>query len=255
MDGLGEIGGGFGRRRRQTYKGVSGNIDKMFTGLVQALGIVLTATDIEAGKRLTVSLAELVEAEIRPGDSVCVSGVCLTVVKVANGNVQFDVITETLRRTTLGRKAPQDRVNLELSLRPTDFIGGHFVQGHVDALATVAGVQEEASDWRITFAVPAEVAVYFVPKGSVAVDGVSMTIAEAAGNTFTLAVIPTTLERTTLSGLRVGDEVNVETDILARTVVHWLAQTGGAAAAEKNKSGIVGETMAKLREMKGMGRS
>ncbi len=132
-DQLSEIGKGFRWPWRQTYPRVSGNIDKMFTGLVQALGIVLAVTDIEAGKRLTVSLAELVEAEIRPGDSVCVSGVCLTVVKVANGNVQFDVITETLRRTTLGRKGAQDRVNLELSLRPTDFIGGHFVQGHVDA--------------------------------------------------------------------------------------------------------------------------
>jgi riboflavin synthase len=194
----------------------------MFTGLIQALGIVLASTDIDAGKRLTVSLAELIDAPIQPGDSVCVSGVCLTVVKRANGNLQFDVITETLNRTSLGHKKSQDRVNLELSLRPDSFVGGHFVQGHVDAVATVTAVKEEPADWRITFGVPAEMMVYLVPKGSVAVDGVSMTIAEVGPNSFTLAVIPTTLERTTLSALRAGDKVNVETDILARTVVNWL---------------------------------
>jgi riboflavin synthase len=200
----------------------------MFTGLVQALGIVLASTDIDAGKRLTVSLAELIDAPIQPGDSVCVSGVCLTVVKRANGNLQFDVITETLNRTSLGQKKSQDRVNLELSLRPDSFVGGHFVQGHVDAVATVAAVKEDPADWRITFAVPPEIMMYLVPKGSVTVDGVSMTIAGVGANSFTLAVIPTTLERTTLSALRTGDKVNVETDILARTVVNWLNLTKNA---------------------------
>jgi riboflavin synthase len=214
----------------------------MFTGLVQALGIVLASTDIDAGKRLTVSLAELIDAPIQPGDSICVSGVCLTVVKRANGNLQFDVITETLNRTSLGQKKSQDRVNLELSLRPDSFVGGHFVQGHVDALATVAALKEDAADWRITFAVPAEIMMYLVPKGSVAVDGVSMTIAEVGQNSFTLAVIPTTLERTTLSALRPGDQVNVETDILARTVVNWLNLTKNATpitvAAPDTLSGL-----------------
>ncbi len=198
----------------------------MFTGLIQALGIVLAVTDIPAGKRLTVSLAELIDAPINPGDSISVSGVCLTVVKRANGNLQFDVITETLNRTSLGKKIPQDRVNLELSLRPDSFVGGHFVQGHVDAVATVAAVQTHPGDWRISFTVAPEVLPFLVPKGSVAVDGVSMTIADVANNAFTLAVIPTTLERTTLSALKVGDLVNVETDILARTVIHALRAEG-----------------------------
>jgi riboflavin synthase len=199
----------------------------MFTGLVQALGIVLAATDTPSGKRLTVSLAELVNAPIAPGDSICVSGVCLTAVKIANGNISFDVITETLNRTTLGKKIPQDRVNLELSLQPNSYVGGHFVQGHVDAVATVHALHNDPADWRITFRVPPAIAPYLVPKGSVAVDGVSMTIADVKNapdlHTFTLAVIPTTLERTTLSALAVGDPVNVETDILARTVVHWMS--------------------------------
>ena len=102
----------------------------MFTGIVQALGIVLAATETTAGKRITVSMAELVDAKVSSGDSVCVSGVCLTATKIANGNLTFDVITETLHRSTLGSKKCQDRVNLELSLRPDSYVGGHFVQGH-----------------------------------------------------------------------------------------------------------------------------
>ena len=202
----------------------------MFTGIVQACGIVLSCTETPAGKRLIVSLAELAElvksSPVGGGDSVCVSGVCLTVVKNVNGTLQFDVITETLNRSTLGGKGVHDRVNLELSLRGDSFVGGHFVQGHVDAVAKVVAVQADPLDWRITFELPPDVMVYMVPKGSVAVDGVSMTIAEVAGNTFTLAVIPTTLERTTFSGLKVGDSVNVETDILARTVVNYLKTVG-----------------------------
>jgi riboflavin synthase len=211
----------------------------MFTGLVQALGIVLAATETAAGKRLTVSLSEIVGARIEPGDSVCVSGVCLTVVKRCNGNAQFDVISETLNRSTLGKKKAQDRVNLELSLRPDSYVGGHFVQGHVDAVAEVAAVKNDPEDYRITFRLEAarrDAVAAIVPKGSVAVDGVSMTVAEvdAAAGTFTLAVIPMTLEKTTLSGLAAGDAVNVETDMISRTVVHvlrnqFLGGTNGVA--------------------------
>ena len=219
----------------------------MFTGIVQALGIVIGIADSDAGKRLTVSLAELAGQPIKPGDSVCVSGVCLTAVKIGNGNAVFDVITETLKRSSLGSKTVGGRVNLELSLRPDSFLGGHFVQGHVDAVGRVTGVQAEAKNWRITIEIPAEFVPMVVPKGSVAIDGVSMTIAETAGKTFTVAVIPTTLEMTTLSGLKTGDPINVETDIIARTVVHTLmnmAQGGGETAKMLAK----GVTLEKLRE-------
>lgn len=220
----------------------------MFTGIVQALGILIGQTDTDAGKRLTVSLAELAGARITPGDSICVSGVCLTVVKVANGNATFDVVTETLRRSSLGAKNIADRVNLELSLRPDSFVGGHFVQGHVDALGRIVNIQSDPGDWRITIEVPAEARSAIVPKGSVAIDGVSMTVAEVSGNTFTVAVIPTTLEMTTLSALSVGDPINVETDIIARTVVHYLEQmrggNGGGPPLELAKS----LTLEKLKE-------
>jgi len=223
----------------------------MFTGIVQALGILIASAPTAAGKRLTVSLAELADAPIVPGDSICVSGVCLTATKVANGNVTFDVITETLERSTLGGKQIADRVNLELSLQPKSFVGGHFVQGHVDAIGTVKAIQAKAEDWRLTVEMPAEIIPYLVPKGSVAIDGVSMTIAEVKDRTFTLAVIPTTLERTTLSSLAVGHSVNIETDIIARTVVHWLRlqtgkEPGAGAAGQTGAPG--GVTLAKLIE-------
>jgi riboflavin synthase len=218
----------------------------MFTGIVQALGTIQSAAATPAGKRFSIALAALASAPIALGDSVCVSGVCLTASQIANGIGHFDVISETLRRSTLASKSPGDRVNLELSLRPESFVGGHFVQGHVDAVAQVAALRTDAHDWRITFQVPPETTPYLIPKGSVAVDGVSMTIAEVGANTFTLAVIPTTLEKTTLAKLRVGDRVNVETDILARTVVHYLQQIAGRTAPAPAASGI---TLEKLQEL------
>ena len=223
----------------------------MFTGIVQALGILSRVHPTAAGKRFTVSLAELAHAPIKPGDSICVSGVCLTVVHVANGNVHLDVITETLNRSTLGGKHVADRLNLELSLQPNSFVGGHFVQGHVDAVGRVTTVQNQASDWRITIEVPAEHMAAIVPKGSVTIDGVSMTIAAVAANCFTVAVIPTTLEHTTLGALQPGESVNIETDILARTVVHWLnlqRQAGPPATAQHLGVPSAGLTLQKLAE-------
>jgi riboflavin synthase len=235
----------------------------MFTGLVQSLGVLIASADTGAGKRLTVSLGELAGARIEVGDSVCVSGVCLTVAKRTDENAEFDVITETLHCTTLGNKKAGDRVNLELSLRPDSFVGGHFVQGHVDVMATLVAAKEDPRDWRLTFEIPrsrGEVMAYLTPKGSVAVDGVSMTIAEVAGgaggaaSTFTLAVIPTTLEKTTLGALKVGESVNVETDMLARTVVHYLRMQAGAPLFQEQARGPLlvkqeGVTLAKLHEL------
>ncbi len=215
----------------------------MFTGIVQALGIINRISDTPAGKRLSISLSELASVNIAIGDSVCVSGVCLTLVKSANGTGHFDVITETLRRSTLGEMQVSDRVNLELSLQPQSYVGGHFVQGHVDAVGIVRQIQNTAEDFRITVEVPPEHMTAIVPKGSVTVDGVSLTLAEVKGNTFTVAIIPTTLDKTTLSSLAAGSKVNVETDILARTVVHWLEQTTGKGAGQSG-----GITLKKLME-------
>jgi riboflavin synthase len=206
----------------------------MFTGLVQALGTLTELTPSAAGARLRVDLAELATQPISLGDSICVAGVCLTVVHLAGNIASFDVITETLQRTSLGDRAVGDKLNLELSLTPTSFMGGHFVQGHIDSVGTVEYVAAEEENWRITVGIERSIRPLVVPKGSITIEGVSMTIAstDPAGSTFTLAVIPTTLQRTTLGKLEYGQRVNLETDILARTVVHWLAmQTGDALGA------------------------
>jgi riboflavin synthase len=220
----------------------------MFTGIVQSLGTLQSVVETGAGRRLSVALGDLANAPIALGDSVCVSGVCLTAMGLGGGVASFDVVKETLNRTTLGSKKPGSKVNLELSLRPHSYLGGHFVQGHVDSVATAIAVQEVASDWRIIFEASEGTAPYLVPKGSVTVDGVSMTIAEAAGDRFTLAVIPTTLQKTTLGVLQPGDSVNLETDILTRTVVHYLRNfLPNAQNSEPRTQNSV--TIAQLREL------
>ncbi len=195
----------------------------MFTGLVQAMGTITANEPNGAGRRLWVDAGELPVATIKAGDSIAVAGVCLTVTEPPVGSaLGFDVISETLARTTLGNKQIGAGVNLELSLRAGDPLGGHFVQGHVDAVATVLDVKMATADWRITFSLPQDCRGLLVDKGSVALDGVSMTVARVTEHDFAVAVIPTTLRQTTLGRLRPGENVNVETDILARTILNYL---------------------------------
>lgn len=187
------------------------------------MGTIAANEPTGAGRRLWVNPCELPMAAIKSGDSIAVAGVCLSVAgPPADGALSFDVISETLARTTLGDKQIGDRVNLEPSLRAGDPLGGHFVQGHVDAVTTVLEVKMSAEDWRITFSLPQECRGLLVDKGSVALDGVSMTVARVTNRDFTVAVIPTTLRQTTLGRLRPGEKVNVETDILARTILNYL---------------------------------
>jgi len=195
----------------------------MFTGLVQGVGAVAESRANAAGLRLTIDPRDWPH---RPaaGDSIAVSGVCLTLAAPVGGDgrLAFDVVSETLTKTTLGRLRPGSRVNLERSLAAADLMGGHFVQGHVDGVGTVEHVQT-GGDWRVRIRPPAELAAYIVPKGSVTVEGVSLTIAGTdPSGTFEVALIPTTLARTTLGELRPGAGVNIESDVIARTVVHYL---------------------------------
>ena len=178
----------------------------MFTGLVQELGTVAAA----GGGRLEVEAPGL---ELRPGDSVAVNGVCLTAAEVSDGRFAADVVDETLRRSSLGRLEPGGRVNLELPLRPTDRLGGHIVQGHVDGLGAVGEVADEGAGRRLTIEADPELLRYVVEKGSIAVDGVSLTVAALDGDGFEVALIPETLERTTLGQLWPGDKVNLEVDV------------------------------------------
>jgi riboflavin synthase len=196
----------------------------MFTGLVQGVGVVGESRPTAAGIRLLVDPRDWPHRPL-PGESIAVSGVCLTLAAPVGPDRQlaFDVVAETLARTTLGRLAPSSRVNLERSLAVGDLLGGHFVQGHVDGVGVVERV-ETGGDRRVRIRPPAELMPCIAPKGSVTVEGVSLTVAAAdgEGGAFEVALIPTTLALTTLDDLRPGAAVNIETDVLARTVVHYI---------------------------------
>jgi len=202
----------------------------MFTGLVQALGEITTKEPRGGAVRLIVQGPEFAtEAQI--GDSVAVNGCCLTVVEIAGDTLAFDVIPESLDRTNLGAQEVGDRVNLELPLRPTDRLGGHFVQGHVDAVAKFSGKSDSDGDVRFRFSLPSTLRGHVVEKGSIAIDGVSLTVASVEDGGFTVALIPHTLEVTTLGRLEPGDPVNLEGDILAKYVAALQnANAGGAGA-------------------------
>jgi riboflavin synthase len=188
----------------------------MFTGLVQDLGTVRAIEREPAGARLEVetSLAE----ELSEGDSIAVNGVCLTAVTVAGGAFRADVMAETLRRSSLGPLEPGARVNLELPLRAEDRLGGHFVQGHVDGTGMVESATVEGFASVVRIAAEPELLRYVVEKGSIAVDGVSLTVAEIDDEGFTVSLIPETLERTTLGSAAPGRVVNLEVDVLAKYV-------------------------------------
>lgn len=193
----------------------------MFTGLVQHVGEIRSADRSDAGVRLVVERAgwEPV-AEPGRGDSVAVSGVCLTVEEATPEALAFSVIGQTLAVTKLGAVVVGDRVNLECAVTASQPMGGHFVQGHADGLGEVASIQAEAGDWRLRVGVPAGFAKHLVDRGSVTVDGVSLTLAEVHADPpgFTVCLIPETLEKTTLGGLAVGDRVHLEGDVLVKAV-------------------------------------
>jgi riboflavin synthase len=191
----------------------------MFTGLVQQLG---TLTSLEAG-RLAVSAP--LAGELAEGDSVAVNGVCLTATTAGSDGFTADVMEETLRRTALGTLAPGAAVNLELALRAADRLGGHFVQGHVDGVGTVAAVQDEGFSKMVEIEADVGLMRYVVEKGSIAVDGVSLTVANLGEGTFGVSLIPETLERTTLGRASPGDSVNLEVDVLAKYVERLVGAT------------------------------
>lgn len=193
----------------------------MFSGIIDAVGTVRQVHPVAGGQRLFIR-AEDYWADVAAGASIAIDGVCLTVTRIEGNTAAFDVITETLRRTTMGGLRSGDRVNLQKSLAVGDRIDGHFVQGHVDAVATLARVDQSERESVRWFSTDPAAMQCIAPKGSVAIDGISLTVAEIRDDLFGVALIPTTLERTTLGDKRVGSRVNIETDILARTVVHFL---------------------------------
>jgi riboflavin synthase len=188
----------------------------MFTGLVQEIGTVAAVAPLDGGARIQVSAP--LAAELAPGDSVLVNGVCLTASDVDGDRFEADLSPETVRRSALERLAAGDRVNLELALRVGDRLGGHLVQGHVDAVAEVRSVSEDGVALELGLDVPPPLLRYVVEKGSVTLDGVSLTVTEVDARGFRVSLIPETLERTTLGSTRPGSRVNLEVDLLAKYV-------------------------------------
>ncbi len=200
----------------------------MFTGIIEAVGRVCGSDEVAGGRRLTVDAGVAAE-DVTPGASVAVNGVCLTATEIRAARIGFDVIAETLRRTNLGRLRVGDRVNLERSLRVGDRLDGHFVQGHVDGTGTIRRRTQSAQECVVWVEPERSLIPCIIPKGSIAIDGISLTVAELQGAMFSVALIPTTLERTNLGDGRVGDPVNLETDMLIRAAVHNL---GGLRVAD-----------------------
>jgi len=200
----------------------------MFTGLVETVGAVRALERSAEGVRL--SIATPLGGSLAAGDSVAVNGVCLTAVEPGADGFRADVMTETLARTTLGPLEAGEPVNLELPLRATDRLGGHMVQGHVDGLGEVASVEPSGFARMLRVSCGPEVLRYVVAKGSIAVDGVSLTVVDVDADGFSVSLIPETLERTTLGAAGPGRRVNLEVDVLAKYVEKLAAPALGAAA-------------------------
>jgi len=196
----------------------------MFTGLIEATGRLVERQATDQGARVRIESA--LAAALAPGDSVAVNGVCLTATRADRDAIHADLGPETMRVTTLGNLALGASVNLERPLRADGRFGGHFVQGHVDGIGGVEGRRAEAAFEWFTVSFPPSLAAYLVHKGSIAVDGISLTVASLEWNRFDVQIVPFTLEHTNLSGLHVGDRVNLECDMIGKYVVRAVGLAG-----------------------------
>jgi len=207
----------------------------MFTGIIEAVGRVEALEDRGGDQRIRLDAGSLDLTRVTVGDSIAVNGVCLTAVELSARGFAADVSRESLSLTTLGRLKPGARVNLEQALRLSTPLGGHLVSGHVDGVGTVLEVREDARSWRLQIHAPGELARYIAPKGSICVDGVSLTVNKAQGALFDLNIVPHTLGVTTISEYRVGSAVNLEVDPIARYLERLLL---GKQAAEHSSPGL-----------------
>ncbi len=201
----------------------------MFTGLVEEIGRIQRVTPEATGVRVIVEAAKVLQATA-VGDSIAVNGCCLTVVELGPHSFSAHAGTETLARTTVGSWGPGKRANLERALTATSRLGGHFVQGHVDGVGALQAVMPEGETTRLCFSLPAELSLFVVEKGSIAVDGISLTVTACRDEAFEVAIIPHTLGQTTLGTLRPQEAVNLETDILAKYVHRMLGAMGPGKA-------------------------
>lgn len=200
--------------------------NQMFTGLVETMGRLVDRIDQPPGQRLRIDVGDAIARDAAIGDSICCSGCCLTVIAASGTTLDFEAGEETLARTNLGRLRPGDPINLERSLPAGGRLGGHYVSGHIDALAELLRVEPDPPWAKLWFRVPQPWAAQIASKGSVALDGVSLTVVDVVGNDFSVALIPHTLAVTTLGVRQPGDRINLETDILAKYIERQLEARG-----------------------------
>lgn len=198
----------------------------MFTGLIEEVGIIMKVERKGDDAIITISHSSVLD-DLKLGDSISVDGVCLTITHMQAPNFNVEASAETFRRTTLGSKKPNQKVNLERALRLNERLGGHLVTGHIDGVAKISAIIQEGSSQKMTFQISRRITQYLVEKGSVSVDGISLTVNEVNGEHFSVNVIPYTVFHTTLASRRVGDEVNVETDIIGKYVEKLVAREPG----------------------------
>jgi len=193
----------------------------MFTGIVEELGAVKNIVNIGRGRKLEIAAAKMLDG-VSSGDSTCINGVCLTVVRVSGNSFEVEVVAETLSRSTLMEIQVGDCVNLERALRLDGRLGGHFVQGHVDGIGVFQDIQKRDPGSWFTIRVGHDISKFVVEKGSIAIDGISLTVAEKKADLISIAVIPFTLSSTNLSEKKIGDRVNIEVDIIGKYVRNFL---------------------------------
>lgn len=204
----------------------------MFTGIIQSVGSIQALKPQEGDQRLTVATGKLDMGDVALGDSIAVNGVCLTVIEFDQQSFQADVSNETLDCTTLGDLAAGSAVNLEKALLPTTRLGGHLVSGHVDGVGMIIDRQPDARSIRLTIRVPEDISRYIAAKGSICVEGISLTVNRIEGRHFSLNIVPHTLEETNLRDAEVGRRVNLEVDIIARYLEQLLTGARDSAAGE-----------------------
>lgn len=193
----------------------------MFTGLIQEIGTIISVSQNTEGKEFVIRAPKIIK-DIQIDDSVATNGCCLTATKISGDTFKVQAIHMTLQKTSIGYLKPNDKVNLELSLRPQDRLGGHFVQGHVNALGKIKEIKTTGENWEIEVNFPADLRKYMISEGSITLDGISLTIAKLTPGTLTVAIIPHTLEKTTLGTKKVGDHLNLEVDMIAKYIENFL---------------------------------
>lgn len=195
----------------------------MFTGIVETIGTVKSTKNIGGDVRITINAPKFSSRSVNLGDSIAINGVCLTVIEHSDADFAFDVSIESINHTLIGDWQVGVKVNLEMALLPTTRLGGHLVSGHVDGLATLVAMSEDARSWRMEFKVPENLKKYVAKKGSITINGTSLTVNSVNDNLFDINVIPHTFDVTTLGDLKVGDQVHIEVDLIARYLERLLS--------------------------------